>query len=289
MQTSYLYQLAEPLITFSEDAEPFRVMTVGENIFVMDRGFETVERYELDDLGEYVPDPEPEVILQEGVRVDDATVAGMVDMTWQPIVAGFEDRPKLLVLDRNGQIFSYDLRVDGVQPIEMDDPALLQDASQIDFFLGRTYIADEGQNQIFRYDPGNLEGAPTGWFSDTRPYLSGLLAMAIDGHIWLLNSEGTLVRYSEGEQVPFSLDSGAVRADEPVDMAVGSRGDSSIFIADAAYDRILAFDKEGTYKYQLVAREGEPLKDLRGLYLDEFDEKIYILTKTALYQHPLPE
>lgn len=289
MQTSYLYQLAEPLISFSGDAEPFRVMTVGENIFVMDRGLERVERYELDDLGVYVPDATPEVILQEGTRVDNTTAAGMVDMTWQPIVAGYEDRPKLLVMDRNGQIFSYDLRVDGIQPIAMDDSTQLQNPSQIDFFLGRTYIADEGQNQIFRYEPGNLEGTPTEWFSDTRPYISGLLAMAIDGDIWMLNNEGTLVRYREGEQVPFSLDSGAVRAVEPVDMVIGSRGDSSIFIADAAYDRILAFDKEGTYKYQLVAREGEPLKDLRGLYLDEFEDKIYILTKTALYQHPLPE
>ncbi len=290
MQTRYLYQLTEPLIAFSGDAEPFRVMTVGENIFVMDRGQETVERYELDALREYVPDLEPELILEEGFAFDGAAVAGMVDMAWQPIVTGFEDRPKLLVLDRNGQIFSYDLRVDGVQPIEMDDPNLLQNASQIALFNGATYIADEGQNQIIRYERGNLGGPSTEWFSaETQPYISGLLGMEIDGDIWMLNSEGTLVRYRSGEQVPFSLDSGAVRADEPVDMAIGSQGDSSIFIADAAHDRILAFDKEGTYKYQLVASEGEPLSDMRGLYLDELDEKIYILTKAALYQHPLPE
>ncbi len=290
MQTRYLYQLTEPLVSFPNSAEPFRIMTVGESLFVMDREAHTIERFELDTLGEYVPDPQPEVIMREGQSVDGATVGGMVDMAWQPIVAGYEDRPKLLVLDSNGQIFSYDLRVDGVQPVEQDDTFLLQNASQIELFLGRTYIADEGRNQIFRYAPGGLGDEPTPWFpEETQPYISGLLAMAIDGDIWLLNSEGTLVRYNSGEQVPFSLDSGAVRADEPVDMAVGAQADSSIFIADAAHDRILAFDKQGGYQYQLVAREGEPLADLRGIYLDEIDEKIYILTKSALYQHPLPE
>ena len=290
MQTRYLYQLSEPLATFPDDGEPFRVMKVGESIFVMDRAAQTIERFELDPLGEYIPDPQPEVVMHEGQRVDGATVGGMVDMAWQPIVSGYEDRPKLLVLDSNGKIFSYDLRVDGVQPVDQDDSVPLQHASQLDLFLGRTYIADEGQNQIFRYAPGGLGDAPSPWFpEETQPYISGLLAMAIDGDIWLLNSEGTLVRYNNGEQVPFSLDSGAVRADEPVDMAIGSQGDSSIFIADAAHDRILAFDKQGVYQYQLVASEGEPLADLRGLYLDEIDDKIYILTKTALYQHPLPE
>jgi hypothetical protein len=290
MQTRYLYQLTEPLVSFPNSAEPFRIMTVGESLFVMDREAQTIERFELDTLGEYVPDPQPEVIMREGQSVDGATVGGMVDMAWQPIVAGYEDRPKLLVLDSNGRIFSYDLRVDGVQPVEQDDTFLLQNASQIELFLGRTYIADEGRSQIFRYAPGGLGDEPTPWFpEETQPYISGLLAMAIDGDIWLLNSEGTLVRYNSGEQVPFSLDSGAVRADEPVDMAVGAQADSSIFIADAAHDRILAFDKQGGYQYQLVAREGEPLADLRGIYLDEIDEKIYILTKSALYQHPLPE
>ena len=290
MKSHYLYQLFDPLVRFPEDAEPSRVLVAGDNIFVLDQGRQQVDRYEMDALHEFVPDPTAETVIKGGMTVDGATIANMIDMTWQPIITGYEERPKLVVLDQNNQLFSFDQRVDGVQSMAIGQPAVLQSPSQIENFLGRTYLADEGAKQIFRYDAGGLSDAPAGWFpDDARPYMSGLLAMTIDGDIWLLNSEGTLIRYNAGEQVPFSLDQGAIRADEPVDMVLGSQVDGSIYIADAAHDRILVFDKDGTYRYQLIASEGDPLADLRGLFLDEVNDKIYILTKSALYQHSLPE
>ena len=72
-------------------------------------------------------------------------------------------------------------------------------------------------------------------------------------------------------------------------MAVGELDTSPIYVADAAQERIFVFDKEGGLRYQLVAPEGNPLRDLRGLGTDEVDGKLYILTKSALYQHPLPD
>ncbi|MCB0131517.1 MAG: hypothetical protein KDD78_11735, partial [Caldilineaceae bacterium] len=98
------------------------------------------------------------------------------------------------------------------------------------------------------------------------------------------------VCYSQGVQQPFSLDSGAVLADQPVDMAIGDLASPYLYIADAAHSRILVFNKsDGAYVYQLLAPEGDPLQDLRGIFVDPIDGNFYILTKSALYQHPIPD
>ncbi|MCB0099153.1 MAG: hypothetical protein KDE46_25650, partial [Caldilineaceae bacterium] len=74
-----------------------------------------------------------------------------------------------------------------------------------------------------------------------------------------------------------------------VDMFVGNQENSAVYIADAGQERILVFDKEGSYKRQLQAAEGNPLRDLSGIFVDDATQTIYILTQSALYQHPLPE
>jgi hypothetical protein len=62
-----------------------------------------------------------------------------------------------------------------------------------------------------------------------------------------------------------------------------------IFIADAATNRVLVFDKEGKLLAQLTPLEpADALKDLKDIYVDEMTNTLYLLTKTALYQSPLP-
>jgi hypothetical protein len=71
-------------------------------------------------------------------------------------------------------------------------------------------------------------------------------------------------------------------------VAIGDQTDSLIYLADAADQRILVFDKQGAYQRQLQAAEGEPLRGLSGLFVDEVAGTMYILTQSALYQHALP-
>ncbi len=111
--------------------------------------------------------------------------------------------------------------------------------------------------------------------------------MEIDGDIWLLLGSGNIMRYHEGEQMPFSLENSVGLADEPVDMYVTSEGSEKVYLVDAGEDRILVYDKNGSYEHQLRAPEGDPLRGLSGLYIDEIDGMMFILTKSGLYSHPI--
>ncbi len=289
LQVKYLYELLDPLVAFPAEAAAKRVLAVDENVFVLDIGQQAVRRYRLDDSREFVPDPAGDVVLRSGDVVEGAMVGQLVDIAWLPITPGFEDKPNLLVLDANNQLFRYDGRVEGATRIELGDPAALRSPTVMKVYLGRTYIADEGTNQIVRYSAGGFGGSPEPWFApQTQTDLDGLLAMGIDGDIWLLMANGTIVRYRGGEQVPFAMESSVGLAQEAVDLAVGTQDSALLYVADAAEERILVFDKQGAYQYQLMAPEGNMLRGLRGLYVDEVDGSMYILTETALFKHPIP-
>ena len=112
--------------------------------------------------------------------------------------------------------------------------------------------------------------------------------MIIDGDIWLLFESGRVLRYHQGEQVPFGLENSVGLADEPVDMYVAEGENAFIYLADAAQERILVFDKSGAFQNQRKAPAGErQLRGLRGIFVDEVTDTLYILTQGGLFQHPL--
>ena len=285
-----LYGLASPLVTFTPDAQPHRVLVIGQDIYVLDTGRQLVQHFQMDPAGQTVPDPQGDVVLRLGDVFDTVAVGRLTDFAWQPIVPGIQDKPNLLVLDRNNNIFWYDPRVDGARLLTFATQDLWQVPNQIQTYpQGRIYIADEGVGQMYRYDAGNYNAPPSLWFT-TNSFvdLVGLIALEIDGDIWLLYNNGLLLRYRQGEQADFALETVVGSIKEPVDLFVASGQSSGIYIADAGENRVVVFDKDGIYRHQLVAAEGQPLQGLRGLFIDEVANDIYILTRTALYKHPLP-
>ncbi len=290
-----LYQLVAPLISFPPEARPQRVLVADGGIYVLDTGRQAILLYRYDPASEKVLDDEPQTLVVQGQAVDGVTVGSLADMAWMDHIPGVEDRSSLLILDRNNNLFRYDPRVEGAGLIDGINGA--QDwrgASQVQSFGGRIYVADEGLNQIFRYNPTLLQQAETPpeldpWFSEgTLVNLAGTISMEIDGDIWLLMSSGNIMRYNDGEQVPFALENSVAIAKEPVDMYVTKEDREEIYLADAGEDYILVYSKDGAYEKQLRAAEGDPLSGLSGIFIDETAEKLFILTKTSLYSHPLP-
>jgi hypothetical protein len=257
MQITPLYGLTAPLATFPADASPHRVQVIDQDVYVMDIGRGEVTKFRLDASGETLDD--------QGQAV-------------------------LLLLDGNNRVFRYN-SVDGSTLISFGDPSPWQKATQVEVFSDRLYVADEAANQIYRYTPGTYQDPPVPWFQPTTQVsLQGTEALRIDGDIWLLFNDGKVVRYHAGEQVPFSLDASVALPADPVDMYISqSVNDPSIYLADAAEERILFFDKgTGEFQGQFQAAEGRPLRGLRSIYIDEVRGTLFILTNEALYVQRLP-
>lgn len=283
-----LYGLALPLITFAAESVPRQLVVNGQDIYVLDAGRNEIVTYRLAPDGESLASPDGQAVLRAGDTVDGVQVGAPIDMAWQPPVPGYDDKSSLLILDDANHIFRYNQQVDGASLVRFGDAAW-ESATQIETYMGRLYVADQGANQIFRYDIGNYaQGTP--WFqATTRVNLAGLKTMRIDGDLWLLYEDGKVLRYRSGEQLPFSLDNSIALAGEADDLWVGQDGDDAIYLTDRLGQRILVFAKEnGAYLEQFQAAEGTPLQDLRTLFIDRAHSIQYLLTDRGLYQERLP-
>lgn len=289
LQVTPLYSLDFPLLAYPADASPRRIVVSDQDIYVFDDGRQVVEHYRTNSERTLLEENN-EAILREGDVVGSVTVGRIVDIAWQPRISGFADKASLLVLDRNNNVFRYN-RLDGATHLSLREQSSLGSVGQLAIYNGRLYLADERSNQIFRYLPAGLayDDPPTEWFNEqVQGDLSALVAMAIDGDIWLLSEDGSLLRYREGEQLPFSLERipgiGGLLTDFVMDM----EPEGLLYLADATEERILVYDKDGRYVEQYIDAERMALAGLRGLFLDELTSNLYILTSTSLYAHPLP-
>jgi hypothetical protein len=210
-------------------------------------------------------------------------------MAWLPLIPGYEDRPSLLITDRNNNVFRYDQRVEGATLMPFADRSTWGSVGQVQTFNGRVYVADEARGSILRYDPGRFDAAGEPWFSPETGgvNLAGLEAMEIDGDIWLLFANGVIMRYRERQPLPFSPESSTGMAEEPTDMYVTRQESAYIYLVDGGQDRIFVYDKGGAYIGQLQAPEGDLLRGLAALHIDEVSGTMYILTQTGLFTHPV--
>ena len=289
LQVRALYSLDVPLLEYPAEASPQRIVVSDQDIYVFDSSRQQIEHYRTNS-DRTLLDENSGAVLREGDIVSGVTVGRIVDIAWQPRILGFAEKASLLVLDRNNNVFRYN-RFDGATHLQLAGQNALGSIGQLAVYNGRLYLADERENQIFRYTPAGLDydEAPVNWFDDqVQGDLSGLVAMGIDGDIWLMTEDGTVLRYRQGEQLPFSLERIPGLGGLLVDLVLDDNAEGTLYVADATEERILVYDKEGRYIEQFVDAEDMALAGLRGLYLDELTGMLYILTTSALYAHPLP-
>ena len=285
-----------PLITFTDpSSNPTRVFTNGLSVYVLDTGRGVFERYQLDDatsdrLATNIENPRE--LLKSGDIVEGRTVGQLSQAIWAP-TEGNRTATGPLILDHSTQLFGIN---EGLGPVNvaLAKNDALQFVSGMYFYSGNLYLQDSVGNQFWRYRPSgaNYINPPEAYFPpETSVDMKSVIDIGIDGDVWLLYPNGSMLKFRSGIQEPFALE----QVDPPLTQAVAlwiNQADAPagrILIADAATNRVLVFDKEGQLLAQLTPLEHpDALKDLKDIYVDEMTNTLYLLTKTALYQSPLP-
>jgi hypothetical protein len=265
-----------------------RVVVGGDSVYVLDKGRNEVYRLILSSLGDSATPASPSTVIKKAEAVDDYVVSDLQDMTW--VEGSGSQRSRLMVLDTAGGLLGFDSTF-GASSLPLGGQDKWQQPELTLGYQGKLYIVDPKANQIWRYLPGEkgYEGDPEQYFASGSPTdLTGVQAIAIDGNVWLLFPDGRLLKFMVGEAQPFVPQGPPGTPKSPVDLAVPLDGDR-LYVADAGTGRILEYSKEGTLNRQFRPREGDILKDVRSLYLDEAAGALYILTGDRLYKANLPE
>lgn len=234
-------------------------------------------------------------------------------------VAGFTTRPVRDALWRDGNIIIALDRGDVLFPIytvyfrngdswlasQLNQTELMEPADRdlpMATFAGNLYMWDRKTAQLWKYANGFYGDRPTPWITNAGSVpLGQVVDVQVDGRIYLLNSDASIVVFEGGQLVqqfaaPTLTDPISTVARFIVTPDVLSADGLTverpghIYILDTANERVLQLNKaDGTLIQQIRARTRGPLNQLSDLAVDEARALLYLANGAQVLQVPLPE
>ena len=270
------------------------VVVHGIDVYVLDVGMERVYKYLLNESGDALQDaPDDEaILLRKGDEYAGVTVGELLDIVWVDVDGGM-GMSGLLILDKSGHILGYNPS-QGVELLPIPDDTAWGQPVATATYHDTLYVLDPLANRILKYPP-----SPRGYDMPAVDYIKedvsvdirNTVDISIDGHVYVLHSDGGISKYLSGAPVPFAQSG----LDEPLDapscisvcgyMEEGGH----IYVADRGNERIVQFSKDGEFIQQFRSRELEYMDDLGTLFVDEEARRLYLTNGGILYLATLPE
>lgn len=152
-------------------------------------------------------------------------------------------------------------------------------------YADRVYILSPGSglsSQIYKISRSGSElGAPTSWLKSPSDVLSNAAALAVDGTVFVLRQDGTVVRFISGREATWLQ--GVI--DPPLTSAsdIWTSADSAyLYVLDPAGQRLVVYEKEsGALKTQY---HSDSLSGLTDFAVDETIKMIYLLGSGNIYK-----
>ncbi len=159
----------------------------------------------------------------------------------------------------------------------------LENLKDISSYGANIYFLDARNNQIWKHSP-ILSG-----FSKAKPWIkpneesdfSNAVSLAIDGAIYILKQDGTVLKYLSGyKKEGFILSELTQSISQPTKIYT-LPGYANLYILEPENKRVLIFDKQGKIIAQYFS---EKFNDLKDLVVLEKEKKIYLLNGTEIVE-----
>lgn len=148
-------------------------------------------------------------------------------------------------------------------------------------FASNIYLLDVLKNQIWKYLPtaNGYSGKREYLTAATKADFTGSLRMQIESSIYVLKSNGEMLRFTRGEKDHFGYEGLDKGVSDPKSFFVSSETDN-LYLLDSGNQRLLILTKTGSYKGQI---EGEKFGVATDLVVDEIGKKVYLLEGSKIY------
>lgn len=168
-----------------------------------------------------------------------------------------------------------------VADVEAEFPNKDRSVVDAESFGTRLYALDAAGGQIVRFQQADGKyGAGSQWLTDSSVSVTGAKAMAIDGSIFVLQANGTIIKLFSGKSVnDFSLTALSPNLAGALDITT-DENTTNLYVLDPANKRVVVLDKTG----KLVSQITSPVFDnLKGMVVEEANKVIYLLNGTTVY------
>lgn len=272
--------------------QPRRVLMHGNDIYVLDEGTQELHGYFLDEGGGFQEPAGGSVLLGREHRPGGIEIQELNDFLWMEAGNGRETSGLLLLVNERS-LLEFDA-LSGFAPLSVTDSQVWSEPRLIGGYFGFLYILDAAADRILKYAPtGNTyDSPPTDYLQpETSVDLANAVDMAIDGYVYVLLADGTILRFAGGQEEAFSV-SGLDDHELQNPTAIFTSPEIEyIYVAEAESDRVVQLDKEGAFVRQFrPARESaEAFQNLRDIFVNESGHQLLALTSEGLFLALIPE
>jgi len=220
------------------------------------------------------------------VLTDQVQDGDEIDSTDKVVAArAFVDYNTVLLLTLASKLMEY---TDG--NAQFADTADVQWHSGVDLatYSNKVYILDAVSQQIWKYQRSNASyGGASSYLSAPLETLANAVSLAVDGKVWVLLKDGTVLQFFAGDPVAYLIKKAPLSALESATKIYTDLDIGQLYVLDSVGKRILIYDKSTktddlTYNSQYV------FDDLPGtitdMMIDKTNHTIDVTTDTALYQ-----
>lgn len=150
----------------------------------------------------------------------------------------------------------------------------------ISAFGDNVYALDRKQRNIMRFDVTDPTSSPSAWIKDKEGInFDELSSLVVDGDVWVGTTQGTVLRFSRGEQIGFKLEQ-AVSLPTSTIALYTTETSTLLYILEPRGKRLLVYQKDGTYVASVISPD---LETASSVIVDEETQTAYILAGSLIY------
>jgi hypothetical protein len=192
----------------------------------------------------------------------------------------------LLIYDNGPGLSEYDPTSNSITPQTIALNGTWEKGLSIASYQNYLYVLSPTENKIYRHAK-TLGGFSIGvdYLANTNINLSKAVSMTISETVFVLNSDGTILQFTKGSQVPFQVKNVPFALESPTIIYTHS-GFNNIYICDSKKKAVIVLDNTGAYKGNYVS---DSFGNIKGITVDEAGKKLYILSDNKVYSVALQE
>jgi hypothetical protein len=173
------------------------------------------------------------------------------------------------------------------QPTVMktEDPAGWITGKSVEAYLRFLYILSPENNQIYKYERLSNRYSPPSQYN-VNGEISNAIDMAIDGNVFVLKDDGSVIKLLRGESKPFVIRHAPSHLLQDA-TRIYKVPDGSIYFLDPVGARVIVVTDggqtgESSYVKQYVL-EGDQIGKLIDLYVDPDETRVYVVDEKRIY------
>ena len=152
----------------------------------------------------------------------------------------------------------------------------------LNYYGNKMYILSPETGQVYKHlKTANGFDGGSAWIISGVSSVSNGVAMTIDGFVWILKADGSIVRYLAGKETDWKA--GVVEPSLLNATAIWTSDTSTmLYVLDANEKRVVVFDKD---KGTLITQyQSDQFVDLKSMIVDEANKKISVLAGNKVLQ-----